>query len=258
LGLSEVPNAGDFFETVKDKKAAERLIAENEVEASQVGRSRHHPVTLEDFLSRLQGEDVKELNLIVKADVQGSLEPIITSLEGLGDNEHKVKIILQGTGNISESDVTLALASDAIVIGFHVDVDGAAKRVAETEGIEVKRYKVIYNLIEDIEMALAGLYEPVYQDRILGHAEVRATFRVKNKGVVAGCYISNGKVTHDATIRVVRDRKLLHTGTISSLKRFTDDVDEVSFGLECGIGLTNFRDFKEGDILEAFFKERVN
>ncbi|NIT59874.1 MAG: translation initiation factor IF-2, partial [Aliifodinibius sp.] len=173
LGLSEVPNAGDFFEAVKNKKEAEALIAKRQEEADQ-DAIRQRPMTLEDFLSRLQGEEVKELNLIIKADVQGSLEPIVTSLEGLGDQEHKVRVLLQGTGNISESDVSLALASDAIVIGFQVDVDAAARRLAEAEGVEIKTYRVIYNLIEDIELSLSGLYEPIYEDRVTGHAEVRA------------------------------------------------------------------------------------
>lgn len=257
LGLSEVPNAGDFFEAVKNKKEAEALITKRQEEADQAF-SRQRPMTLEDFLSRLQGEEIKELNLVIKADVQGSLEPIVTSLEGLGDQEHKVKILLQGTGNISESDISLALASDAIVIGFQVDIDAAARRLAEAEGVEIKTYKVIYNLIEDIELALSGLYEPIYEDRVTGHAQVRATFKLGNRGVVAGCYVIDGKIDHKAQIRVVRDRKLLYTDTIASLRRFTEDVDEVSTGYECGIVLENFKDFADGDILEAFVKERVN
>jgi translation initiation factor IF-2 len=152
----------------------------------------------------------------------------------------------------------LALASDAIVIGFQVDVDAAARRLAEAEGVEVKRYKIIYNLIEDIELALSGLYEPIYEDRVMGHAEVRATFKLGNKGAVAGCYVIDGKINRKAQIRVVRDRKLLYTDTIASLRRFTEDVDEVSTGYECGIVLEHFKDFVEGDILEAFVKERIN
>jgi translation initiation factor IF-2 len=257
LGLSEVPNAGNFFEAVKNKKEAEALITKRQEEADQAF-SRQRPMTLEDFLSRLQGGEIKELNLVIKADVQGSLEPIVTSLEGLGDQEHKVKILLQGTGNISESDISLALASDAIVIGFQVDIDAAARRLAEAEGVEIKTYKVIYNLIEDIELALSGLYEPIYEDRVTGHAQVRATFKLGNRGVVAGCYVIDGKIDHKAQIRVVRDRKLLYTDTIASLRRFTEDVDEVSTGYECGIVLENFKDFADGDILEAFVKERVN
>ena len=257
LGLSEVPNAGDFFEAVKNKKEAEALIAKHQAEAPHV-LSRQRPMTLEDFLSRLEGEEVKELNLIIKADVQGSLEPIMTSLQGLGDQTHKVKILLQGTGNISESDVSLTLASEAIVVGFQVGVDEAARRLAESEGVEIRTYKIIYNLVEDIELALKGLYEPVYEDRITGHAQVRATFKLGNKSTVAGCYVLDGKINRKAQIRIVRDRKLLYTATIASLRRFTEDVEEVSTGYECGIALEKYRDFVEGDILEAFVRERIN
>jgi translation initiation factor IF-2 len=258
LGLSEVPDAGDFFEAVENKKAAEALIADREVASRTRNSQRSRPVTLEDFLSRLQGEEVKELNLIVKADVQGSLEPIVNSLEQLGDNEHKVRVLLQGTGNVSESDVNLAVASDAIVVGFHVDIDGATRRFAEGEGVEVKRYQIIYKLIEDIELALKGLYEPVFEDRVMGHAEVRAVFNVSHHGVIAGCYVVDGKISRGSLIRVVRERRLLYDGKVSSLRRFTDDVNEVSMGFECGIGVTNFKDFKSGDVLEAYVREQVN
>ncbi len=257
LGMSDVPSAGDIFEVVKNKRAAEALIEAHKESAVTTRSSASAPMTLEDFLSRLEGDTVKELNLIVKADVNGSLEPIINSLKNLGDAQHKVKIILQGTGNISESDVTLALASNAIVVGFHVSVDTAAKRTAELENIEIHLYKIIYKLIEDIDLALKGLYEPVYEDRVIGHAEVRAVFRV-GKRIIAGSYITAGKFTKGALVRVVRNRELLHTSSVSSLKRFTEDVDEVAQGYECGIGVENYTDFKEGDILEAFIKERVN
>ena len=257
LGMSDVPDAGSIFEVVKNKRAAEALVEEHKENAVKARSSANAPMTLEDFLSRLEGDTVKELNLIVKADVHGSLEPIINSLKNLGDDRHKVKIILQGTGNISESDVTLALASNAIVVGFHVSVDTAARRTAELEKIEIHLYKVIYKLIEDIDLALKGLYEPVYEDRVIGHAEVRAIFRV-GKRVIAGSYITAGKFTKNALVRVVRNRELLHTSSISSLKRFTEDVEEVAQGYECGIGVENYTAFKEGDILEAFVKERVN
>ena len=258
LGLSDVPSAGDFFESVKSKKQAEALVARNEEEERARNVRKQRPMSLEDFLHRLQGEEVKELNLIVKADVQGSLEPIVSSLEQLGDEDHKVKILLQGTGNISESDISLALASDAIVIGFHVDIDGAAKRMAYAEDIEVKTYNIIYKLIEDIELALKGLYEPVYEDHVIGHAQVKATFKLGNRGVVAGCMVLDGRIRQDAMMRIVRDRKLLMVTKISSLRRFTEDVEEVSQGFECGIALGDFRDFKEGDILEAYVREQVN
>ena len=257
LGMPEVPQAGDIFEVVKNKKAAEALVEKHRQESETAQTHSRAPMSLEDFLTRLEGEEVKELNLIVKADVHGSLEPIINSLKTLGDEQHKVRIILQGTGNISESDVTLAVASNAIVVGFNVSVDEGARRTAELEKIEIRLYRVIYKLIEDIDLALKGLYEPVYEDRVIGHAEVRAVFRVGRRSI-AGSYITAGKFTRHAQVRVVRNRELLYTGEVSSLKRFTEDVEEVASGYECGIGIDGFNDFQVGDILEAFIRERVN
>ena len=257
LGLPEVPSAGDIFEVVKNRKAAEKLIVERKDAADAAMSHGRAPITLEDFLSILQGEEVKQLNLIIKADVHGSLEPIVNSLKTLGDEQHIVKVILQGTGNISESDITLAAASRAIVIGFNVSVDGAAKRIAEVEGVDIRNYRIIYKLIEDIDLALKGLYEPVYEDRVIGHAEVRAVFKAGRKKI-GGCYIREGKVTRDALARVVRNRKLLHSSKISSLRRFTEDVAEVATGFECGIGVEGFDDYAEGDIIEAYVRERVN
>lgn len=256
LGMSDVPTAGQIFEAVKNRKAAEDLIAERK-EKEILAPSAKSPITLEDFLSRLQGEEIKELNLVVKADVQGSLEPVVNSLKNLGDEQHKVRIILQGTGNITESDVTLAMASSAIVIGFNVQVDSAAKRTAAVEKVEIRIYQVIYKLIENIELALKGLYEPIYEDRVLGHATVRAIFRVGKK-IIAGSYITEGKFSRGALVRVIRNRELIHSGVISSMHRFTDDVDEVSYGYECGIGIDNFSNLTEGDILEAYIRERIN
>lgn len=256
LGMSDVPTAGQIFEVAKNRRAAEDLIEERK-EKEVLAPSAKSPITLEDFLSRLQGEEIKELNLVVKADVQGSLEPVVNSLKNLGDDQHKVRIILQGTGNITESDVSLAMASSAIVIGFNVQVDAAAKRTAAVEKVEIRIYQVIYKLIENIELALKGLYEPIYEDRVLGHATVRAIFRVGKK-IIAGSYITEGKFSRGALIRVIRNRELIHSGVISSMHRFTDDVDEVSFGYECGIGIENFGNLTEGDILEAYIKERIN
>jgi len=258
LGMPEVPRAGDIFEAVKNRKAAEALVAERKAEQDEAGRQRKTtPITLEDFLSRLEGEEVKELNLVVKADVFGSLEPVINSLKNLGDDQHKVRIIYQGTGNISESDVMLAVASNAIVIGFNVQVDEAARRAAETERVEIKLYRVIYKLIEDVELALKGLYEPVYEERVIGHAEVRRVFKAGKKNV-AGCYVTAGKITRHALVRVVRNRELIHTSSIASLRRFTEDVEEVATGFECGIGVEGFDRFAVGDILEAYIREQVN
>jgi translation initiation factor IF-2 len=260
LGLSEVPEAGEFFEAVKDEKTARSLVEDRmdrEARGEQGGAVRR-PVSLEEFFSQMQESGDQTLNLIVKADVQGSLEPIINSLQDLGAEQQNVEILLEGTGNISESDVNLAVASEAIVIGFNVEVDNAARRVAEAEGVDVRQYQVIYKLIDDIEKALRGLLEPEYADKLIGRAVVRAVFKIGRRGSVAGSYIQEGKVTRNALARVVRNKQVLHESNVSSLKRFTEDVREVATGYECGIGVEGFDDFEEGDIIEAFVKERIN
>jgi translation initiation factor IF-2 len=257
LGLSDVPEAGDVFTVVPDDKTARALAAER---ADEREAEEHAPVralSLEDIYAQMQAGTVKELNVILKADVQGALEPVINSLDDLGDEDLKVRIIHEGIGNITESDVSLAIASQAIVIGFNVQAEPAARTMAETEGVEIRRYRIIYKLIEDIDKALKGLLEPVYEDVVLGHAEVRATFRVSKLGRVAGVYVDDGSVLRDARVKVLRDGEQVHEGGIVSLKRFTEDVDEVPAGMECGVGVDNFTTFEEGDILEIYRRERV-
>jgi translation initiation factor IF-2 len=259
LGLSAVPEAGDFFEAVKNEKSARALVGEYEetAQAARVSTVRP-PVTLEDFFSQLQDNGDQTLNLVIKADVQGSLEPVVNSLKDLGEGKLKVKILLEGTGNISESDVYLAVASGAIVIGFNVAVDQAAERQAEAGAVDIRLYQVIYKLIDDVEKALNGLLEPEYADKVIGRAEVRAVFKIGKRGTVAGSYIQDGKVTRNAQARVIRNQEALHDSKVSSLKRFTEDVREVATGFECGIGVEGFNNFQEGDIIEAYVKERVN
>ena len=196
--------------------------------------------------------------MIIKADVQGSIEPVENSLEELGNEELKVRILHQGTGNITESDVMLAVASGAIIIGFNVEADAAARRLAEAEGVDIRFYEVIYRLIDDIDKALKGLLEPTYEDVVIGHAEVRAIFQIPRKGKVAGVYVTDGQVTHKALVRVMRHGEQVFEGQLASLKRFTKDVREVRAGFECGVGLDGFEDFEEGDILEFYRKERVS
>jgi translation initiation factor IF-2 len=257
LGLSDVPEAGDVFTVVPDDKTARTLAAER---ADEREAEEHAPVralSLEDIYAQMQAGAVKELNVILKADVQGALEPVINSLDDLGDEDLKVRIIHEGIGNITESDVSLAIASRAIVIGFNVQAEPAARSMAETEGVEIRRYQIIYKLIEDIDKALKGLLEPVYEDVVLGHAEVRATFRVSKLGRVAGVYVDDGSVLRDARVKVLRNGEQVHEGGIVSLKRFTEDVDEVPAGMECGVGVDNFTTFEEGDILEIYRRERV-
>ncbi|MCB0210425.1 MAG: translation initiation factor IF-2 [Anaerolineae bacterium] len=259
MGLSEVPEAGDFFEVVSNEKTARAIVQERvDTHARNLQQATRRPVSLEEFFQQRSETGDQTLRLIVKADVQGSLEPIVNSLKDLSASNVKVKILLEGTGDISESDVNLAVASHAIIVGFHVRTDSAAERLAEAEGVDVRLYEIIYKLIEDIEKALKGLLEPEYADKVIGQAEVRAVFRIPKRGNIAGCYILEGHVTRNSFIRVRRGSAVLHEGKISSLKRFTEDVREVATGYECGIGVDGFNDFEERDILEAYVKERVN
>jgi translation initiation factor IF-2 len=272
LGLSDVPNAGDVLEVVKNERvarerAAERSAAE-ETAASGADRSK---VSLEDFFSRAQAEGNKELLLVIKADGQGSIEPLVSSLEkldphspslrsgsGTSQGGARVNVLHTGTGRVSESDVSLAVASDAIVIAFNVEVDESARRLADSEGIDVRKYNVIYKLVEDIDKALQGMLEPVYEDKVVARAEVRQVFKIKNVGFIAGCLVREGAAQRDAKARVVRGEETIYDGAVSSLKRFTEDVKEVRQGFECGIGLANFKDFKEGDVIEFYVKQRVS
>jgi translation initiation factor IF-2 len=258
LGLSEVPSAGDKFRVAEDEQTA-RALAEEEAARRQeaVAEQQHRAVSLDDFFAQAQLGGVKELNLILKADVQGSIEPIVNSVEKLGDQSLQVRFLHSGTGNIGESDVMLAVASGAIVIGFNVQADGAATRMADDEGVDIRLYDIIYNLVDDIDKALKGLLEPVYEDVVIGHAEVRAIFRLGRKKRVAGCSVSDGIAARNALVRVIRDDRAIFEGEVSSLRRFQDDVREVSTGMECGVGLDGFDDFEEGDIIEFYRKEQV-
>jgi translation initiation factor IF-2 len=257
LGLSDVPQAGDVFRVVSNEKTARALAAERAEEKVSQEQAPVRALSLDDIYAQIQAGAVKELNIILKADVQGALEPVLNSLEELGTEDLKVRIIHEGIGNINESDVSLAIASQAIVIGFNVQAEPVALTMAEAEGVEVRQYRVIYKLIEDVDKALKGLLEPVYEDVIIGRAEVRATFRVSKLGRVAGVYVEDGSIRKDARIRVLRNSEEIHDGGIISLRRFTDDVDEVAAGLECGVGVEKFTAFEEGDLLEVYRKERV-
>jgi translation initiation factor IF-2 len=260
LGLSEVPEAGEFFTVVENEKIARILVEEHRAKSPKGVQvtTASRPISLEDFFSKMQENGDQTLNIILKADVQGSLEPIVNSLKELGDDKLKIKLLLVGTGNISESDVNLAVASGAIVIGFNVTVDPGAQRVAEKEGVDVRQYDIIYKLIDDIDKALKGLLAPVYADKVIGRAEVRALFRIPKRGNIAGSYVIDGHMTRNALARVVRQNKVLHESKLSSLKRFTEDAREVATGFECGIGVEGFNDFQVGDIIEALVKERIN
>ncbi|MFQ5885752.1 MAG: translation initiation factor IF-2, partial [Anaerolineae bacterium] len=256
LGLSDVPRAGDTFEVVPHEKTAKTL-AQERAEREAAGARRLPRLSLDEIYDQIQAGKVKELLVILKGDVQGSLEPVRNSLERLGDEDLRVRIIHEGTGNITESDVNLAIASEAIIIGFNIQVEPTARSMAEMEGVEIRQYEVIYKLIEDVEKALQGLLEPVYEDVVLGRAEVREIFHISRRGKVAGVYVEEGEIRRNAQAKVIRDGELLYDGQIASLKRFTEDVKEVAAGFECGIGLDGFEDFEEGDIIEAYKKERV-
>jgi translation initiation factor IF-2 len=206
----------------------------------------------------MQAGRVKELNLILKVDVQGSLEPLVNSIQKLSTDDLKVKVLRQGFGDVSESDVTLAVASQAIVIGFNVDVDPAARATAEAEGVDVRLYKVIYDLVEDVDKALKGLLEPKYEDVVVGTAEVRAVFPVRKLGKVAGLMVTTGKAYRNASVRIRRNGQVIFDGKVASLRRFTQDEYEVTTGHECGLGVENFHDFEVGDRVEFYRKERVS
>ena len=258
LGLPEVPAAGEVLEVVENEHMARQIIARRR--DAQRGTSladMHRPVSLEEVFAQIQAGKVKELNLILKADVQGTLEPIQNSLEKIEYENLKVRFIHIGTGNVSESDISLAVASGAIVIAFAVEVDSAARRMADSEGVDIRHYDVIYKLIEDVDKALRGMLEPKYENVVIGKAQVRALFRIPRKGTIAGTQVTEGVVQRNAMVRVVRGQEVLHEGKVSSLKRFTEDVQEVKTGFECGIGIDGFDDMAENDVLEFYKKERV-
>ncbi len=260
LGMSEVPVAGDTFSVEADDRTARAIAAERQANrrAAAAVTAGPKPMTLESILAHAEAGQIKELNLILKADVQGSIEPIVNSLEKLNSDKMRVKILHQATGNITESDVMLAIASHALIMGFSVNVEPAAARMADAEGIDIRLYDIIYKLVEDIERALTGLLDPVYKEVITGHAEVRAVFRVSKVGKVAGCYVLDGDIRRNALARVKRAGAVLAEDRIVGLKRFQEDTTEVKTGFECGITLGNYHDFEEGDIFEVYKKERVS
>ena len=256
LGLSDVPQPGSTFQVVENEKTARALAAQRSEEKAQATARPTKVIALDDIFEQIQAGQVKELNLIVKADVQGTIEPIVSSLEKLGDENLKVNILHTGTGNINESDVMLAVASRAIIVGFNVQVDPAAKRSAEAERVDIRLYDVIYKLIDNVDKALKGLLEPVYREVVTGHAEVRAVFSIPRVGKVAGVYVTDGHITRNSLARIRRNGKVVYDGRVSSLKRFTEDVKEVREGFECGVGLEGFHDFEEGDLIELYEKEK--
>ena len=256
-GLASVPESGDTFYEVKDERTAKHLIEKRKYEKHQKEIGANKVVTLDDLFSKIENENLKQLNLIVKADVQGSVEALKQSLEKLSNDEVKVKVIHSNVGGVTESDVTLAKVSGAIIIAFNVRPEVIAKSIADKEGVEIKQYAVIYDAINDVEAAIKGMLDPVYKEVVIGTAEIRQIFKVSNVGTIAGTYVLTGKVARNAGIRVIRDNIVIHDGKLISLKRFKDDVKEVDKGYECGLQIEGFNDIKEGDQLEVYIMEQV-
>ncbi len=257
LGLNEVPEAGDDYIAVDNEKLAKQVADKRQKEKHQQEIARNTKVSLEDLFAQIKEGEIKELNIVLKADVQGSIEAIRQSLEKLGNDEVRVNIIRTAVGGIREADVMLAAASNALIIGFNVRPDANARKLAEKEEIQINTYRVIYEAIEDVKAALSGMLDPDIKEVELGQAEIRSIFKVPKVGAVAGCYITEGKFTRSARVRVVRDGVVIHEGNLASLKRFKDDVKEVASGFECGLSIERFNDIKEGDILEAYTFEEV-
>jgi len=257
LGLEGVPMAGDKFYAVESLEKARKIAEKRQELARESALEREKRVSLEELFAQMQAGEVKELNIVLKADAQGSIEAIRKSLEELSTDEVKVNVIHAGVGPITENDIMLAAASNAIVIGFNVRPDSAARQAAEREKVDVRTYRVIYDIVDEVKKAMAGLLEPEEKEVYLGSAEVRATFKVPKVGTVAGCYVRDGVIRRNANVRLVRDGVVIYDGKIASLKRFKDDVREVQAGYECGVGLENFNDIKVGDVIECYTIEKV-
>ena len=257
MGLTEVPEAGDIFYEVKDEKTAKHLIEKRKREAREHSINNGTKVTLDNLFSQMEEGNLKTLNLIVKADVQGSVEAIKQSMEKLQNEEVRVKVIHAAAGAVNESDVTLAKVSNAIIIAFNVRPNQAAKDMADKEEVEIKQYSVIYQAIEEVEAAMKGMLDPKYEEKVIGTAEVRQTFKISNVGTIAGAYVLTGKVERNAGVRIIRENVVIHEGKLATLKRFKDDAKEVSKGFECGIQIENYNDIKEGDIIEAYVMEEI-
>lgn len=257
-GLNEVPQAGDRFVVLEDEKTARQVGEARSQKALQETRNETARVSLDKLFEQMKQGELKELNIIVKADVQGSAEALVASLQKIDVEGAKVNIIHTGVGAITESDIILATASNAIIVGFNVRPNPNAKRMAEEENVDIRLHRIIYKVIDEIEQAMKGLLDPEYQEKVIGQAEVRTTFKVSKVGTIAGSYVTDGKVTRDSSVRLIRNGIVIFEGEIDSLKRFKDDVKEVSQGYECGITIKNFNDIKEGDIIEAYIMEEIN
>ena len=255
-GMSEVPGAGDIFNAVADERMAKELAEQRKSEQKNAGLGTKH-VSLEDLFAQIREGELKELNIIVKADVQGSAEAVKSSLEKLSNDEVRVKVIHSGVGAINESDVMLASTSGAIIVGFNVRPDAAARDNAVRSKVDMRMYRVIYDCINEIEAAMKGMLAPKFKESVIGHAEVRQVYKVSKVGTICGCYVQDGKIVRNCGVRLVRDGIVIHEGELASLRRFKDDVKEVQTNFECGLSIEKFNDIKEGDIVEAFVMEQI-
>ncbi len=256
MGWSDVPEAGTKVQ-VCDEKVAKEIISLRLGEKKIEEQKQSSRVSLDEFFKQMKDAEIKELTLIIKGDVQGSVEALRQSLIRLATDEVKVNVIHSAVGAITETDVMLASASNAIIIGFNIRPDSKARKYAEEEKIDVRMYRVIYEAIDDVKKAMSGLLDPEYKEKFLGRAEVRALFKVPNVGVIGGSYVIDGKIQRNASVRVLRDGVIVYEGQLSSLKRFKDDAREVVENYECGIGIKDFNDIKEGDIIEAYTMEEI-
>lgn len=256
-GLSGVPRAGDEFVVVPDEKMAKKVSSDRQLKTRETELASSTKISLDNLFEKLQEGEVKELRVILRSDVQGTLEAFGKAIEQLSTDEIKVKVLHEGTGTIIESDVLLAAASDALIIGFNVRPSVKVSELAKSENVDLRYYDVIYHALDDIRNAMVGLLEPTFEEKVIGSVEVRETFQVPKIGTIAGCYVTDGKIERNAHVRLVRDGVVIYTGKISSLKRFKDDVKEVQAGYECGLGVENYNDIKVGDRFEAFIMEEV-
>ena len=256
-GLADVPTPGDEFDAVTDERMARELVEQRRQAEKDALAKLTTKVTLDNLFAKMQEGEMKQLNLVVKADVQGSAEAVKASLEKISNDEVRVRVIHAGVGAINETDILLASTSGAIVVGFNVRADAAAQASAQRAKVDMRFYRVIYDAIDEIEAAMKGMLAPKYQEVIIGHAEVRQTYKVSAIGTIAGCMVKDGKVSRDAKVRVLRDNIVIHEGEVGSLQRFKDAAKEVTAGFECGMSIAKFNDIKEGDIFECFVMEEI-
>ena len=257
MGLSAMPSAGDVFQIVGTEKEARQIILER-AEASKNQNTASKKMTLEELFAKVKSGEAKELNLILKADVQGSLEPIVNEINNLGKGEISINILYAETGNISENDVLLASPAQAIVIGFNVQADVAARRLAEKEGVDIRLYDIIYRLIEDVEKALKGMLAPEFTEKLIGKAVVLQVFSLSKGNNIAGCRVTEGEIRRNGKIRLTRGKDIVYEGEVNSLKHEKEDVREMRQGFECGIGLKNFNDIQVGDAIDCFILEKTD